>query len=81
MVVVVQATTVPLKVSDFPCLPDLVFPDCGALWKEAGDFSVIATGHCQLALTLWTDLLMQILSLLNETTSKPESLKTRAPKC
>jgi len=33
----VQATTVPLKVSDFPYLSDLVFPDHGALQKEAGD--------------------------------------------
>ena len=37
MVFVVQANTVPLKVSDFPYLSDLVFPDCGALQKEAGD--------------------------------------------
>lgn len=39
MVLVVQATTVPLKVSNFPYLSDLVFPDCGALQKETGDLS------------------------------------------
>lgn len=37
IVFVVQATTVPLKVSDFPYLSDLVYPDCGALQKEDGD--------------------------------------------
>lgn len=36
MVFIVQATTVPLKVSDFPYLSDLIFPDCGALQNKAG---------------------------------------------
>jgi len=51
MVFVVQATNVPLKVSDFPYLSDLVFSGCGALQKEAGDFTMIATGHFQLPIT------------------------------
>lgn len=52
MVFVGQATNVPLKVSDFPYLSDLVFPGCGALQKEAGGFAMIATGHCQLSI-IW----------------------------
>lgn len=36
-VFVVQATTVPLRTSDFQYLSDPVFPDCESLQKEASD--------------------------------------------
>lgn len=46
-----QATNASLNVSHFPYLSDPVFPGCGVLQKETGDFAMIATRHCQLSIT------------------------------
>lgn len=51
LVFFVQTTTVPLKVFDFPYLLNQVFPDCGALLKEAGDlfcdsYRTLPAGSC-----------------------------------